>query len=218
MDEQADDFAASVDNRQQILLQLLISRQRLFRTVVLAVPLVFLVVTLSLPLYGVLRRYEEILSAEVAGMKRIPELDQRIAKMQGDIDVLTSKSVETRLSTIEQAIKAGSLKPDEIASVQQLRADVDMLQSYLSQDPKRVVELRQLLDSYQATRQAVDAAVTQREFAAEISHLTSMLYLSLAFFGILFTVLFGSWWFVGRRAPASIEQPTQPVVPGNSGQ
>ncbi|MNR60800.1 hypothetical protein D3C85_1823750 [compost metagenome] len=51
---------------------------------------------------------------------------------------------------------------------------------------------------------------TKESLNSQIAYLQWALGLSLTFFGLLFTVAFGSWWFVGRKYPSEV-LPTRPV-------
>lgn len=186
-------------------------RLRLFRTVLITVPLLFLIAIFALPLYGIARRYEELLAARVEGVRAIPDMEARIAALDKSIRALTPQSVDQRLSAIEKAISAGTIKPDELTSLQDVRTELSALKSYMMSDPDRMPALRKLQDDYQGLRSGMADKVSQKEMDSEIRHLTNLLYLSLAFFGILFTVVFGAWWFIGRKRPPAGEAPTMPV-------
>jgi len=197
-------------------------RVRLFRTVLITIPVLFLIAAFTLPLYGIVRRYEELLAARVEGMRVIPDLEAKITALDKSMKALTPQSVEQRLSAIEKAISTGSIKPDELTTLQDIRTEVAALKSYMMSDPDRMPALRKLQDDYQGLRAGMGDKVSQKDMDSEMRHLTNLIYLSLAFFGILFTVVFGAWWFIGRKRPPTGEPPTMPVSPpvspaGNGG-
>jgi hypothetical protein len=218
MDENAFDSSASYEAMRTAYL----IRMRLIRTVLITVPVLFLVVAFALPLYGIAKRYEELLAARVDGVKAIPDIEAKIEQIDKAIKILTPQSIEQRLSSIEKAIAIGQLKPDELTTLQDVRTELLSLKSYMITDPDRMPALRKLQDDYHLLTTDLGTKVAQKDFDSEIRHLTNLLYLSLGFFSILFTVVFGSWWFMARKQTPSSSTPTAPIPPdapntGNGG-
>ena len=111
---------------------------------------------------------------------------------------------------MEKALKIGKLSSDDIASLNDLKKEMLKLKTYLFSDPNEVVEFKELQSNYKKLSEAQTNYATKDHLRSEISTLQTILTVSLSFFGILFTVMFGSWWFVGRKASVT-ETPTTPI-------
>jgi len=176
--------------------------------VMLAVfPLVFAVIYLIPPVQGLLRAKQHVVEAELEGMQRIPDLEQKIAKLDSQISILSTESIDARLQTVERAMQVGQLKPEDIATLVEIKQDVGTLKTYMFRDPKELVELKELQKNYQTMASAQNQYATKEALRSEIGTLQTILTISLAILGILFTVIFGSWL---RRGPRT-ETPTRPI-------
>lgn len=161
------------------------------------------------PVRGVLRNKELILAAELEGMKRIPALEVKLEELDSKIIILTTKSVDTRLTRIEKAFELGQLNAEDIASISQIEAQMKELYTYFFADPKDIADFKELQRTYRTLLRDQERFATKESVRYSVGTLQTILTVSLTFFGILFTVVFGSWWFVGRKT----QIPTQPVHP-----
>lgn len=175
----------------------------------------YVVIVLLPPAAGILRRHEQILAAQAEGMKKIPNLEATIRKLEEQQSLLSTTSIEARIDAIEKAIQAGRIKPDQVATLLDVKRDIEVLKTYMFRDPRELVELKELQNNYRVLNDAVSAAATREMVRAEIGTLQMLFGVSLAFFGLLFSVLFGSWWFIGRKSTS--EAPTTPVQPPKQG-
>jgi predicted PurR-regulated permease PerM len=182
-------------------------------TFLILVGLISTLVVLLPPLHGILRNKELILAAELEGMKRLPALEAKLEEIESKITILSAKSVETRLARIEKAYELGQLKTEDIASISQIEAQMKDLHTYFFSDAKEIADFKELQKNYQTLLQSQDNFATKDTVRSEIGTLQTILTVSLTFFGILFTVVFGSWWFAGRRA----QVPTLPIHPPEPG-
>ena len=183
---------------------------QMFFVLLVIFPLFFAAIFLVPSVQGILRAQQQILEARLEGMKQIPRLEQKLDKLESQMVLLTTESVDARLQTVEKAMHVGQLTPEDIATLVDIKNDVTTLKTYMFRDPKELVELKELQKNYQSLATAQHQYATKESLRSQIGMLQTNLMVSLAFFGILFTVTFGSWWFVGRRA-AKPETPTRPA-------
>jgi hypothetical protein len=149
---------------------------------------------------GILEEYESILASEAEGMQRLPELKKQIQTIEKQLSALTTKSIENRLHVIEQAIKVGSIKPEEIATVQELKEDITILKTYMFRDPSELVELKQLQKNYQEIREDQDKLITEEDALREINFVKNLFYASMSFFGLFLAAMGASWWVISRKS------------------
>jgi hypothetical protein len=109
---------------------------------------IFFIMIVSKPIGGILNQYERILAAEASGMERLPQLRKQIETVEKQMAALSTSSIESRLTTIEKAIKTGDLSVDEIATLQELLADFQVLRTYMFEDPEDLVKLKTLQRDY----------------------------------------------------------------------
>ncbi|EIU2834816.1 TPA: hypothetical protein L4810_006780 [Pseudomonas aeruginosa] len=172
--------------------------------------LIFSVLFLLPPVQGILSKKEQLLAAQVEGIKKIPDIESKLEKLQSQIQLLTTESIDTRLTKVETAIGSGSVKADQVKSFWQLAKEIDTLKGYMFKDPKELVELKELQKNYSSLASTTELYATKESVNSQISTIQTILGISLGFFGLLFTVVFGSWWFIGRK-PQVVEVPTRSV-------
>lgn len=173
-------------------------------------PLVFSVLQLVPAYQSILSKEEQILDAQLEGMKKIPNIEKNLSQLESQISILSTESIEARLSKIENAIHAGDINSDEIGSFIDLQNDITTLKTYMFRDPKELIELKILQKDYRELADNQSQYATKEALRSEVSTFQTILTISLSFFGLLFTVVFGSWWFIGKRT-AETSQPTRPV-------
>jgi len=170
-----------------------------FFKLILMMAVVMVILSASKPLGGILNQYERILSAEASGMERLPQLKRQIEILEKQMVSLSSSSIETRLKAIEKAINTGELSVEEISTLQQLSNDFQTLKSYMFDNPEDLVKLKTLQRDYSELVRSKDNYMTSSEVMREISFLQNMFYTILGLFGILVSLVGGSWWFSVRR-------------------
>lgn len=170
-----------------------------FFKLILMMAVVMVILSASKPLGGILNQYERILSAEASGMERLPQLKRQIEILEKQMVSLSSSSIEARLKAIEKAINTGELSVEEISTLQQLSNDFQTLKSYMFDNPEDLVKLKTLQRDYSELVRSKDNYMTSSEVMREISFLQNMFYTILGLFGILVSLVGGSWWFSVRR-------------------
>ena len=180
-----------------------VQRQRNLVMVLMVTTTLFLFMTILLyiimPVKGILERYEEKLAAEVQGMKAIPSIQKEIETIQKQMGALTTESIEARLNSIEKAIKAGTINPEEVATLQALNNDFKVLKSYMFRDPRELVELKQLQKNYQELRDNQGLLIKKEDVMREISFMQNLFYAAIGLFGLLLAVMGGTWWQSTKR-------------------
>ncbi len=167
-------------------------------------PMIFMLIAMMLlePAKNLMSQYERILAAEASGMERLPELKKQISVLEKQLATLTSQSIETRLSFIEKSIAVGDVDVDEVATLQKLKSDFEILKSYMFSDPEDLVKLKTLQRDYQEISNSIDDYVHKDVVEREISYLNNMFYTVLGFLGILISIAGGSWYSTARKLRA----------------
>ena len=209
-DDNSIDYIKHRNRIEGVYLRRRVQSFQLLLAMIVLLTIVFVVVQLVPTYQSLLSRQEQILAAQLEGMKKIPDIEKKLSNIENKMALLTTESIESRLVKIENAINAGSIKTEDVKSFVNLKSDFDVMKSYMFKDPKELVELKELQKNYSVLSQAQSAFATKETVRSEIATLQTILTVSLTFFGILFTVLFGSWWFVGKRNNPQV-QPTRPA-------
>jgi hypothetical protein len=181
---------------------------RLMLTTVITVGVMYIIVFFAVPIRGILERYQEILAAEAQGMQRLPDLQKQIATLEKQLSSLTSESIDARLKTIEQAIHAGQIKPEDVATVQDLNRDLNILKTYMFRDPTELVELKQLQKDYRDLRETQGQLIKKDDVMREINILNNLYYATTGVFGLILAVMGGFSWYTAKR-PKKEDTPAQ---------
>lgn len=127
-------------------------RQSMFMSIMMKMIVIAMIVLFimnaSKPIGGILQQYERILASEAAGMERLRKLRGQIETLEKQMAALSTASIESRLSTIVKAINTGDLSVEEIATLQQLLSDFQVLKSYMFESPEDLVKLKTLQRDY----------------------------------------------------------------------
>ncbi|WP_182374888.1 hypothetical protein [Pseudomonas putida] len=164
---------------------------------------------------GILNKKEMILAAELEGMKRIPEIEKSLRSLEGQLAVLTSESVSSRLDKLELLTGSQAFNGVQVKNIAQLNQDLTSLKSYMLKDPRDIVELKEMQSNYSKLVNEQSNYATKEAVSIQITTLQWVIGIVGTLFGLLFTVLFGSWWFIGRRSEKAV--PTRPVRNSRSG-
>ena len=171
-------------------------------SLVIAISIMFLIMSVVLimqPVRRILEAKSEIIFAQAKGMELIPELEVKAHELEKQIRTLTTQSIENRLSKIEKAIIAGEIKTEDLQSLQELQKEFKKLQEYMFDAPERVIEFRTLQTQYSNLNKTLDKKMDSDDVRNEISSLKDLFYLTLAFMGILVSILAGAWFIALRR-------------------
>jgi hypothetical protein len=161
--------------------------------------IMFIIVLLGEPAKNLMIQYERILSAEASGMERIPELKKQITVLEKQLVTLSSQSIESRLARIEKSIAIGDVDVSEIATLQKLKVDFDVLKSYMFSDPEDLVKLKTLQRDYKEISGSIEDYVHKDVVERELSFLTNLFYTILAFLGILISIVGTSWYSTTKK-------------------
>ncbi|HEX8372715.1 MAG TPA: hypothetical protein VF585_08045 [Chthoniobacterales bacterium] len=150
------------------------------------------------------------MAAELQGISKIPDISAKLKKLESQISLLTTESIDGRISAIEKALSVGNINPEDIGSLLEVKRELEILKTYMFRDPKEVVDLKELQSNYRNLQEQSNQAATKDMLRSEIGVLQAIVTVSFTFFGLLFTVLFGSWWFIGRKPKPDFA--TKPVT------
>ena len=154
------------------------------------------------PARNLMYQYERILSAEANGMERIPKLKKQIAILEKQLVSLSNTSIEKRLSNIEKSIAAGEVNVEEVATLQQLRNDFEIMKTYMFSDPEDLVKLKTLQHDYKEISSNIDKYVHKESVNRELNYITNMFYTVLGFIGILISIASFFWFSTSKKLKA----------------
>ena len=169
----------------QLLQQDLEQKNRMLLRVVLALMLVvFVLVSFLLPAHDMAENLKEKQAIEVATSAeslKNPVLTAEIDSLKGQLVGVVSGSIESKLNSLEKSIPLES-GMSALETIRSLKKDVKVLQAYSNPLEKK-------------TQQEVAA---NKMLAKEVSHLKSLIYLTLSSCGLMFAALAGIW-LKGRK-------------------
>jgi len=167
----------------------------------LITPIILIIIAIMIlePAKNVMSEYSLLLAAETSGMERIPELQKQIGVLEKQLAALTNQSIESRLSVIEKSIAVGDLDIDEVATLQNIKADFDILKSYMFSNPEDLIELKTLQRDYQEIAGGMENYVHKDDIKREFSFLSNMFYTVLGFLGILISLAASSWYSTTKK-------------------
>ncbi len=148
----------------------------LFFVVCSLILVIFVLGFLVLPDNKVLENYKASQkSGSVVYAINNPALTDEINLLKGQFVGLVSGSIESKLRTLEESIQSGRMKTS-LGTVQDLKKDIKLLQSYSAVPVKKVVK-SQLSD----------------KVLKEVSQLKDLIYLTLTSCGLIIAALGGIW-------------------------
>ena len=147
------------------------------------------------------------IEAQQQAIFTLPEIQARIEALDGRLKLLTTASIEGRVTTIEQALHVGNVSADQIASLQDLTKEVEVLKGYMFSDPKELVELKQMEADYKTLMAKQDAMASKEDLRSAASAANDRLYLTWAFLGIIFAIMLAD-----RFIPRRLNIPTKPIT------
>jgi hypothetical protein len=167
----------------------------------LLIPMIFMFVVMMLvePAQKLMTQYERILAAEASGMERMPDLRKQIDVLEKQMVSLSSKSIESRLNTIEKSIAVGDIDVAEVATLQELKSDFEVLKTYMFTNPEDLVKLKTLQRDYKELKSSMPNYIHKDVVERELSFLTNLFYTVLAFLGILISIVGTSWYSTTKK-------------------
>lgn len=104
-----------------------------------------------------------------------PALAGEITALKGQMFGLVSGSIESKLRSLEDHIKSGSVT-DSLDTLHDLRSDVKILSSYSNQ-----------------SLSVLDSATTNQQLVRELSDIKSLIFLTIASCGLMLAAFAGLW-------------------------
>ncbi len=142
------------------------------------------------PIKGILIKKEEIMSAQLDGLQRIPRIEEAIGRMEKRQALLTSESVDARLKKIEVAVAGGKLNVDDIRSLVQLNEEVKGLKDFVVKDPSSFFELKELQGNYKSLISDQGKYAVKDVVDSQISTIQWVGGIALGIFGIILAIVF----------------------------
>jgi hypothetical protein len=160
-------------------------------------------------LRSILQHKDKILEAQLQGIQQIPDIQVKITSLSDQLKALSATAIENRLQTIETAMSVGNVKPEQIATVQDIRKEIDTLKTYMFSDPKALVDLKQLEKDYGDLNATLKNCPTKTEFESGMSTTKDLIYFTWTLVGVVFAILM---WFGPKIFSSQTSVPTVPVA------
>jgi hypothetical protein len=158
------------------------------------------------PIRNLMQAKHEIMIAQAKGLNFLPELESKLNALEKRTAALTSENIDNRLIKIEKAIKIGEIKPQEIASLQEIRDDLSKLKTFMFSDPEHMVELRALQKDYLDLKSAAEKMMRKDDILREIDSVRNLFYATLAICGVLVSIFAGAWFIALKKSIRPMEE------------
>ena len=144
--------------------------------------IVFILGLIFVPSADIVDSYKKINTVTMAAQGMNPAVSAEVNNLKGQLIGLVSGSIESKLKTLEDNIKTGTLN-GSLGTIQDLKNDVEVLRSY--SEPLKKPEV----------------VVSTVQLAEEVTHLKHLIYTSLASCALMFVAAAGVWVKYRRRLP-----------------
>lgn len=144
--------------------------------------IVFILGLFFVPSADIVDSYKKINTVTMAAQGMNPAVSAEVNNLKGQLIGLVSGSIESKLKTLEDNIKTGTLN-GSLGTIQDLKNDVEVLRSY--SEPLKKPEV----------------VVSTVQLAEEVTHLKHLIYTSLASCALMFVAAAGVWVKYRRRLP-----------------
>lgn len=163
--------------------QQLVNTNRLLVGAVFALMvIVFILGLVFVPGSDIVNSYKKINTVTMAAQGMNPAVSAEVNNLKGQLIGLVSGSIESKLKTLEDNIKTGTLN-GSLGTIQDLKNDVEVLRSY--SEPLKKTEV----------------VVSTVQLAEEVTHLKHLIYTSLASCALMFVAAAGVWVKYRSRLP-----------------
>jgi hypothetical protein len=147
----------------------------------------------------VLLSRERLYDAQQRALLTLPELEQKISALNEQVRVLTTNSVDARLNKIELALRVGDIKPEQIASLEDTRRELGVLETYMFSDARRLVDLQKLQSDYSLLKDQALGFATKEDLRTQVASVSNLWTMSLWMFGIIVSIILVPKLFSRRR-------------------
>ncbi|GAB4265644.1 MAG: hypothetical protein Kow0065_16460 [Methylomicrobium sp.] len=136
---------------------------------------VFLMGYLLIPSQDVVNHLKTVQLEEALNKSKNPVISAEIDTLKAQLIGLISGSIESKLTTLEQSVKLGSISYS-LGTIADLKNDVKMLRSYSDSAKPDTV------------------AMGNEKLLEEVSHLKELIYVTLASCGLMLAAVAGIWF------------------------
>lgn|GEM_PF-1558523 len=141
-------------------------------------------------------RLEATVASPTEGHARIKAINQQIDALQRKFGVLLAESVETRLKALQKNIETGTVSSADIATFEQLRNDLTLLEGYAEAGGANAFDSTQIEHS-RFRRLPGSEVVRNEELMNEVLQVKNLLYFCAASLATT-TVLVSGYWLRQR--------------------
>jgi len=159
------------------------SNRWLLRGILFLMTVIFVGGFLVLPSYDFLDQYQKITANDVYPAQTNPRLSAEVDNLKGQLVGLVSGSIESKLRTLEESLRAGTLN-NSLGTIEDLKNDVKVLRTYS-----------------EPVKKEQPGAIANEQLIQEMSHLKRLIYLSFASCGLMLAALAGIWIKNLRKLP-----------------
>ena len=131
---------------------------------------------------------------------RIRLYNEKLEALQNRMTVFVADSVETKLKTLEQNVALGSVGAQEIKTLEELKGEVKLLETYSAGKRANLTDPARLDHPRFQTTPGSEAAAGSGELLYEVTQMKRLLYLGIASCGFVGCMIGGYWWRITGRA------------------
>lgn len=183
-----------------------------------ALALMALMLALSLYLFlntsQLVERFQgRLANVEDRDATRIRLYNEKLEALQNRMTVFVADSVETKLKTLEKNVTAGTVGSQEIKTLEELKGEVKLLETYSSGKRANLTDPARLDHARFQTTPGSEATAAGGDLLYEVSQMKRLLYLSIASCGLVGLMIGGYWWQITARVKRlASDRPRTPLL------
>jgi hypothetical protein len=148
---------------------------RLLLTIIISLMTVIVILGVSLlPSHISVNDYKAVIASDAYHVEMNPVLSAEVNTLKGQLVGLVSGSIESKLRTLEESIRLGSVA-NSLGTIEDLKNDLKVLRVYSD------------------TPQKAPSSVGNEQLIHEVAQLKSLIYLTLASCGLMLAAFAGIW-------------------------
>ncbi len=148
---------------------------RLLLTIIISLMVVIVILGLSLlPSHGFVNDYKKVMASDSYSVEMNPVLSAEVNTLKGQLVGLVSGSIESKLRTLEDSIRLGSVA-NSLGTIEDLKNDIKVLRVY-SDTPKKD-----------------QPVIPNEQLMREVTQLKTLIYLTLGSCGLMLAAFAGIW-------------------------
>lgn len=125
--------------------------------------------------------------------------NQKLESLQNRMTVFVADSVETKIKSLEKNIESGTVGAQEISALEELKAEVKLLEKYSVGGGGHLTDLARLDHPRFRVTPGSRNPQPDEDLLYEVSRMKYLLYFGIASCGLVGLMLGGYWWQTNAR-------------------